>query len=160
LGFFGTKLLSIFALFPVALVHCGFLCFAAILRFPVIGQALTALIPPGSGFPDSLCYIGSNSTYCKVVGKIKGNDDDVVSGKAYTAYSYLSFQGDAGNSVTAQCVSEAALTLVFNRDSLPERSDDGFGTPAEILGEALLKRCRETKVRPVLVKTSMNSPIL
>jgi short subunit dehydrogenase-like uncharacterized protein len=62
--------------------------------------------------------------------------------------------------VTAQCVGEAALSLVHNRSELPARSEDGFGTPAELLGPVLLKRLQESKVRAVkVVKTERrNAP--
>ncbi|KAG7360215.1 saccharopine dehydrogenase [Nitzschia inconspicua] len=153
LGYLGTKLASVFALIPMLLLHCSTLMMVGILRLPVIGKKVADLAPPGSGVPDSIVYMGSNSTYCKVHSTHEGGKEEV-------AYSYLKFEGDAGNAVTAQCVSEAALTLVFNRDDLPMRSEDGFGTPAEILGDALLRRFRAAKVRPVVVKTSIGAPIL
>ena len=150
LGYSFTKVVSVFALMQFL-----FMLVAAILRLPVVGKRLAdAVVPPGSGVPDALCEMGSNAVYVKMDATSK---DD---GKSYTAYSYLSFQGDAGNTVTAQCVSEAALVLVFDRDKLPPRSDDGFGTPAEILGDCLLKRFQETKVRPVTIKASIDAPIL
>jgi hypothetical protein len=49
------------------------------------------------------------------------------------------------------------MALVLDRDILPPRSEDGFGTPAELLGHVLLKRFKETKVRPVEVKTSVRT---
>lgn len=149
LGYLGTKVASIFALFPMIMIHVFTLMMVGVLRLPVIGKKVADLVPPGSGVPDSIVYMGSNSTYCKV-----------QSGNTHVAYSYLKFQGDAGNAVTAQCVSEAALTLVFDKDKLPARSEDGFGTPAEMLGEALLQRFQATKVRPVTVQTSVGTPIL
>lgn len=123
-----------------------------VLRLPVIGTKVASLMPAGSGVPDSLVYMGSNSTYCKV----DGIDGDA----SHTAYAFLKYDGDAGNATTAQCVAESALALVFNRERLPKRSEDGFGTPAEILGNALLQRFQSTKVRPVTVKTSVDAPIL
>jgi short subunit dehydrogenase-like uncharacterized protein len=60
---------------------------------------------------------------------------------------------DPGNYVTAQCVCEAALALVFNKGELPPRSEDGFGTPAELLGFALIRRLKESPVRPVILET-------
>jgi hypothetical protein len=157
MGYVGTKLLSIFALFPMAFVHCSTLLFAGILRLPVIGKKVAKLVPPGSGLPDWLCDMGSNCVYCKVDAVVTDTDGTK---KTHTGYSYLRWQGDAGNAVTAQCISEAALALVYNRDKLPKRSDDGFGTPAELLGDALLERFNETKVRPVEVKGSFDAPIL
>lgn len=155
-GYFFTKLFSIFALFPMAIVLFFVDLGYAILRLPTIGKMLAdTLAPPGSGMPDSLCGIGSNAVYVKIDATTK--DDDP---KTYTAYTYFSFKGDAGNTVTAQCVSEAALVLVFNRDNLPPISEDGFGTPAQLLGEPLLQRLKDTKVRKVIVKESVDSPIL
>jgi short subunit dehydrogenase-like uncharacterized protein len=152
LGYLGTKLASIVVLFPLILVHWCTLIIVGVLRLPVVGKRVANLVPPGSGVPDSFVYMGSNSTYCKVHGKIGD--------QTHVAYCLLKFQGDAGNAVTAQCVSEAALTLVFNRSDLPERSLDGFGTPAELLGDALLHRFGSTNVRPVIVRTSVDAPIL
>lgn len=60
---------------------------------------------------------------------------------------------DPANYATAQCVCEAALALVFNRTELPPRSEDGFGTPAELLGFALIRRLKESPVRPVVLET-------
>jgi hypothetical protein len=152
LGYLGTKLASIFILFPMVMLHCLALMIVGVLRLPVVGKKVANLVPAGSGVPDSLVYMGSNSTYCRV----DGNDGD----SSHAAYSFLKFEGDAGNATTAQSVAESALALVFNRDSLPKRSEDGFGTPAEILGDALLQRFQSTKVRPVTVKTSVAAPIL
>ena len=137
----------------MAIFHWLTLLLLGVLQIPVIGKMLAStLIPAGTGVPDSLVYMGSNSTYCKIDGK----DGDT----AHTSYGFLKFQGDAGNATTAQCVAESALTLVFDRDRLPKRSDDGFGTPAEMLGEALLHRFQSAKARPVTVETSVDSPIL
>jgi short subunit dehydrogenase-like uncharacterized protein len=152
LGYLGTKLASIVVLFPLILVHCFTLVIVGIMRLPVVGKKVANLAPPGSGVPDSYVYMGSNSTYCKAHGKIGD--------QTHVAYCLLKFQGDAGNAVTAQCVSEAALTLLLNRSSLPEHSLDGFGTPAEVLGDALLHRFQSTKARPVIVRTSVDAPIL
>lgn len=99
-----------------------------------------------------LCDIGSNAVYAVATAKSETGDGTVNRG-----YAYLSFQGDAGNLVTAQCVSEAALALVFDREALPTRSEDGFGTPAELLGGCLLKRIRETKVRPVEMNVTVRT---
>jgi hypothetical protein len=161
IGYFFTKLFSIFALFPMAVLLFFVNMSYAILRLPTIGRTLAdAVAPPGSGMPDSLCAFGSNAVYVKIdaVTSTKENTNNNV--KAYTAYTYFSFQGDAGNTVTAQCVSEAALVLVYNRDKLPPRSEDGFGTPAQLLGGPLLQRLKETKVRKVTVTVSIDSPIL
>eukprot|EP00977_Amphora_coffeiformis_P022375 scaffold10856_cov229-Amphora_coffeaeformis.AAC.26 len=56
----------------------------------------------------------------------------------------------------AQCVSEAALALLLDRADLPERSEDGFGTPSELLGNALLlNRLQESPVRHVEFATQV-----
>jgi len=59
----------------------------------------------------------------------------------------------------AQCVSEAALTLLLDRKDLPPRSADGFGTPAELLGKPLLSRLQNTSVRPVDVETNVRKGV-
>lgn len=148
-GFLMTKVLGIMAFLPMVLYQLSILSVVTVLKLPVVGKKIASLIAPaGSGFPDYLCELGGNAVYATVTAE--ANDD---SGKVDRAYAYISFQGDAGNLVTAQCVSEAALGLVFDRSSLPKRSEDGFGTPAELLGKTLLNRFKETKVRPVEVKT-------
>jgi short subunit dehydrogenase-like uncharacterized protein len=150
LGIFWTRMVGILAFFPLALIQMGILCIVAIAKLPVLGKKLANRIAPaGSGPPDAWLELTGNSVYATVTAK-----DDSSGGTVDRGYAYISFKGDAGNLVTAQCVSESALALVFNRDMLPERSEDGFGTPAELLGNALLKRFKETKVRPVEIKTS------
>jgi hypothetical protein len=149
LGFFLTKVAGILAFLPMILIQLSILCMVAVVKMPVVGKKIVSLIAPaGSGSPDFMCELGGNAVYATVTAE--ANDD---SGKVDRGYAYISFQGDAGNLVTAQCVSEAALGLLFDRSSLPKRSEDGFGTPAELLGNVLLNRFRETKVRPVEVKT-------
>jgi hypothetical protein len=114
-----------------------------------MGKWLMNLIaPPGSVYPDYLCAMGSNSAYDMVSTKL---DEGTAIVNCW--YAYLSFQGDAGNTVTAQCLAESALTLIFDRESLPKQSEDGFGTSAELLGMPLFKRFQNCKVRPVEVQT-------
>merc|ERR1711920_222205 len=149
LGFFWARTLGLLGFIPAILFQICLLWTVIIVKIPVIGRAIVNFIAPaGSGVPDFLCEMAKTSVYATATSKVKEN-----SGKVDRGYAYLSRNGDAGNLVTAQCVSECALALVLNRDGLPERSSDGFGTPAEIFGDVLLKRFQECQVRPVQVKT-------
>jgi short subunit dehydrogenase-like uncharacterized protein len=147
LGLYFTRIVGIMALIPMLVLQLGIICMVAVLKAPWIGKKLATIIAPaGSGPPDRFCEMGSNGVYVVVTAKTEYEDSDGIVDRAY---AHISMQGDAGNLVTAQCVSESALALVLNRDELPDRSEDGFGTPAELLGKSLLKRLKETKVRPV-----------
>jgi hypothetical protein len=150
LGFFFSSLLGIMAIFPMVVFQMSLLGFCVFAKLPWIGKRfLNWLAPPGSGYPDYLCKSGSTSVYATATAK----PEYEAWGKVDRAYTFMSFKGDAGNFVTAQCCCESALALVFNRNELPERSSDGFGTPAELLGKVLLKRFRENRVRPVEIST-------
>lgn len=72
----------------------------------------------------------------------------------------LKFTGDPSNFETAQFVCEAALALVFNLKELPINSEDGFGTPVEMLGDVLLNRLTDTTVRPALVVTDARKDVV
>lgn len=149
LGFFGTRLASIFALIPSLFVQASILLSMAILKTPFLGKFLCDYFaPPGSGAPDWMVDIGSCATYVEV-----STSPDPQTGTIHRGYAHLAFQGDPGNAATAQCVCESALALLLNREDLPPNSLDGFGTPAEILGAALLKRFQNAKARPVTVST-------
>lgn len=64
------------------------------------------------------------------------------------------------NTITDTCsVCESALALVFNKKTLPRRSEDGFGSPAEIFGNVLVKRFRQSKVRPVDVQINVRTDV-
>jgi hypothetical protein len=147
LGFKWTRTFSIFALFPMIGLHICMLAVAGLFRVPKLGKRLAQfLAPPGSGAPDWLVNLGSCSVYAVVTARqASGNLVD-------RGYAYLSFQGDPGNAVTAQCVCEAALTLLLDRDKLPPKSIDGFGTPSELLGSALLERFQKCSIRPITIK--------
>lgn len=133
------------------ILELAVLPFVAIFRLPKVGKAIVDyLAPPGTGAPDWTVRMGSCSVYT-VVTAPTSSDDNVNRG-----YAHISFEGDPGNAVTAQCVCESALALLLERDSLPPKSIDGFGTPAELLGPALLKRFRNAKVRPVQIHTTAN----
>lgn len=155
LGYRFTRMLGILSLLPVLAIQFTMWCSIALLLIPYVGKkVMDILMPPGRGAPDWMVNLGSNSVYVVVTrSKTKDqvdDDRDLVD----RGYAHITFQGDAGNAVTAQCVCESALALVFNKDSLPERSEDGFGTPAQLLGPVLMKRFHETKVRPVSIVTS------
>jgi short subunit dehydrogenase-like uncharacterized protein len=150
-GFLMTSQLGFISLLPALLTQLGLLLFFLVLKIPVIGRAIVdRLLPAGAGPSDQMCRAGVAEVYAEVIGPV-----DAKTGRVDKANCFLAFDGDPGNWVTAQCVSESALALVLNRDELPPRSQDGFGTPAELLGGVLLKRLKETKVRPIVVQTSV-----
>lgn len=150
LGFRGTTQLQTFSFIPAVLTYLGILLGVFILRLPFIGPlALRLMGGAGSGPSDSMCAGGKAEVYAEVRGPVHAG-----TGKVDKANCFLKFKGDPGNMVTAQCVSEAALTLLLEEEEdLPKRSKDGFGTPAELLGAALLRRLRTSPVRPVQVVT-------
>jgi len=153
LGFFWTRVVNIFAFLPVLFMMLASLPFIAIFRLPKVGKTIVDyLTPPGSGAPDWMVEIGNCSVYAVATAPASSDDKGVVD----RGYAYLAFEQDPGNAVTAQCVCESALALLLERDSLPPKSVDGFGTPSELLGSALLKRFRNTKIRPVKVYTTAN----
>jgi len=122
-----------------------------ILKIPIVGKFLCDyLAPPGSGAPDWLVDLGSCATYVEVIS----SDSSTKNGTVNRGYAHLSFLGDPGNAVTAQCVCESALALLLDEKNLPPNSLDGFGTPAELLGDALLNRFRKTSIRPVKLHTT------
>lgn len=147
LGYLATTHMNVLTVIPAAISMIAVSCVFAILKLPVIGRALANwLIPPGTGCSDQSCRTGYAHVYAEVA--TAPND----AGGSDKASCLVKFKGDPGNWVTAQCVSEAALTLLLNRDDLPSRSKDGFGTPVELLGEPLLHRLQNTSVRPVVVE--------
>lgn len=130
-----------------------------ILKTPKVGQFLCdSLAPPGTGAPDWLVNMGSCAVYVEVTSR--ANEESTSTGTVSTpgtvnkGYAHLAFQGDPGNAVTAQCVVEAALALLLDHAKLPPNSLDGFGTPAELLGPALIQRFRQTTIRPVKLTTT------
>lgn len=150
-GFRMTAQLGTISLVPAFLTLAALGVSFLVLKLPVIGQFLVnRLVPPGSGMPDQMCRAGYAEVYAEVVGP-----KNPVTGLVDKANCFIAFEGDPGNWVTAQCISESALALVLNREELPPRSEDGFGTPVELLGGVLLKRLKETKVRPIVSQTSV-----
>ena len=157
LGFFWTRMASIFALLPMLFVQMSIALCLGILKIPMVGKFLCdRLAPPGSGAPDWLVNMGSCGVYVEVSTAPRRTDGGNTAGVVVVdkGYAHLDFAGDPGNAVTAQCVVESALTLWLDQDSLPPKSLDGFGTPAELLGSALLKRLQKSTVRPVNLTTN------
>jgi short subunit dehydrogenase-like uncharacterized protein len=149
-GFRWTRTMGVYSVIPALIFQACLYGLVLLFLLPVIGKKLAdLLLPPGTGAPDSVLDSGHAQVYAEVT--TKAQDDKVDRGTCF-----ISFQGDPGNLVTAQCVGEAALSLVHNRSELPDRSEDGFGTPAELLGLVLLKRLQESKVRVVKVVTTVN----
>mmetsp|Transcript_789 Transcript_789/g.1045 ORF Transcript_789/g.1045 Transcript_789/m.1045 type:complete len:472 (-) Transcript_789:202-1617(-) len=149
-GFKYSTHLKAFSVIPVLITQLAILIGITILKLPVIGIWLAhQLFPMGTGPKDEECQNGFVEVYAEVEGL---PDKD---GKVDKANCFLKFKGDPGNWVTAQCVSEAALCLLHDRDSLPTNSLDGFGSPAELLGNCLLDRLRKSKVRPVHCRTNV-----
>jgi short subunit dehydrogenase-like uncharacterized protein len=159
LGYKWTRTLGLFSILPGLIFQFVLFVSMGIFMIPILGKKLAdVLLPPGSGVPDSLldsCYA---DVYAEVTAAHSSTENATDS--VDRASCFISFEGDPGNLVTAQCVSEAALCLVYNRNELPSRSEDGFGTPAELLGPVLLKRLEESKVRKVKIVTRvhLNSP--
>ncbi|CAJ1962971.1 unnamed protein product [Cylindrotheca closterium] len=154
-GFVWTRVLGIMGFIPAICMQLVLFATIALLKMPYLGKAIADfLTPPGSGVPDSISALGTTAVYATVTSDVKD-----LSGKVDRGYAYLSFKGDAGNWTTAQCICESAFCLIFDKDSLPKRSEDGFGTPAEIFGDVLIKRFKETKVRPVDVQINVRTDV-
>jgi short subunit dehydrogenase-like uncharacterized protein len=147
-GFRGTAQLQTFSLIPAVMTQFGMIATLVLLKLPLLGALLIKyFMPPGSGASDAACAGGYAEVYAEVSGPVKKN------GKVDKANCFLKFKGDPGNWVTAQCVSESALALLLDKEELPKRSEDGFGTPSELLGPVLLKRLKESRVRPIELAT-------
>jgi len=149
LGIDRTIAFGHFSTIPSLFVLGAIMMGGLMIKLPIIGDfILNFVAPPGSGASDKMCENGHAAVYAEVKAPLEGQP-----GQMACANAYMSFEGDPGNWVTAQTVTESALSLLLQRKELPPRSKDGFGTPAELLGTVLLKRLTETKVRPVIVKT-------
>ena len=155
-GFKFTTRLGTLSIIPALVTQIGALAGMAVLRLPILGRFLANwLAPAGSGASDDSLRTGYVEVYAEVTSTVSEDD----SSTAHKANCFLKFEGDPGNMVTAQCVSEAALTLLYNRDELPPRSKDGFGTPAELLGMPYLKRLQNSPIRPVTVETHVRKDV-
>jgi short subunit dehydrogenase-like uncharacterized protein len=149
LGIQKTRKLSILSIIPAVATQLGLMFAVSILKTPFLGKFLADwLFPPGSGSPDSFCKSGFAEVYSEVTTAPNS------SRKVNRANCSIKFEGDPGNWVTAQCVVESALALLLEKDKLPARSKDGFGTPAELLGPVLLNRLQKSSVRPVKIVTN------
>ena len=149
-GFRYSAHLKLFSFIPALFVQAGMLLGIAALKMPLIGQILSKVFfPVGTGPNDDACQSGEAEIYAEVETAADSN------GKVNKSNCFLRFSGDPTNWVTAQCVCESALCLILEKKSLPPKSDDGFGTAAEILGGSLLKRLKNSKVRPVYCSTNV-----
>lgn len=146
-GYKFTTNLSLISIIPAIMTQVFVVLAFIVLKMPVVGKALVNMfMPPGTGSDDRSCKMGYAFVYSEVC--TAPNE----AGACEKANCLVKFQGDPGNWVTAQCVSEAALTLLFHKKDLPPRSEDGFGTPAELLGQPLLNRLQNTTTRPVTIE--------
>ena len=149
-----TCYLNIFSIIPALSYSFALAAMTVTLKMPIVGQKLLDyVLPPGAGTPDWINEMGYSDVYCEVLSV--ANDDSKSKGVVDRGTCRLVFEGDPGNLCTAQCVSEAALTLVHGRDDLPPNSEDGFGTPAQLLGDALLSRLLKSRVRKVTMETKV-----
>lgn len=152
-----SRKLSILSVVPALLILLSITFVSILFKIPYLGELLANwILPPGSGSPDAVNELGRTEVLAIIQGESLSTDGD-NSAKKYPdrASCHIRFEGDPGNLVTAQCAGESALCLVLNRSDLPKRSKDGFGTPAELLGDALLERLSNTKVRPVSIETKV-----
>lgn len=153
-GFQPTSRLMVLSIIPAIVVQIATVVLFVIIKLPIIGAALVdRFIPPGSGPSEESCRNGKAEVYAEVT---TSKDS---AGNIHRANCLMKFKGDPGNYVTSQCLCEAAWCLLLHRNELPPRSDDGFGTPAELLGSVLLKRLMMSKVRPVVVSTSVRQNV-
>lgn len=153
LGFGIMRAMGILSVFPALLFLSVMGVFMSLLKFPYFGKKMVDIIyPPGTGVPDYINKACSCEVYTEVTSKAKS---PTIDGNLDRAAVHMRFKGDAANIVTSQCVGESALALLHNRSELPERSEDGFGTPAELIGVVLLKRFQENKVRKIKIETKV-----
>ena len=149
-----TRYLNVLSVIPALSYSLALAAITATLKIPVVGQKLVDLVvPPGTGTPDWVNEMGYSDVYAEALSPSAGepaNKNLVDRGTCR-----LRFEGDPGNLVTAQCVSEAALALVHNREELPSNSEDGFGTPAQLLGDTLISRLVNSDVRKVTMETTV-----
>jgi short subunit dehydrogenase-like uncharacterized protein len=146
-GFKMTTRMRLVSLVPALIVQIATMIGGLLLKLPFIGSFLIKLLaPPGSGASAEECRQGVTEVYAEVSTAV-----DKATGLVDRANCHMEFTGDPANWVTSQCVSEAALALIMDKDKLPPRSKDGFGTPAELLGTVLYDRLKNSKIRPLMV---------
>ncbi|GAX13196.1 hypothetical protein FisN_17Hh127 [Fistulifera solaris] len=146
-GYKMTTALRMLAIIPVIMIQIGTLLAMLVLWMPYLGTYLVQrLAPPGTGMTEEQCRMGFAKVYAEV-----STAADPVTNVQDRANVMLEFQGDPGNWVTAQCVAESALALLLDKEKLPPKSEDGFGTPAQLLGHVLLYRLQHSSVRPVQI---------
>jgi len=121
-GFRGTAKLPILPCISTFLVHLAILFDVIVLKMPLLGSLLIFILE--KLVSDETRASGQVRVYAEVRDTLGKN------GKADIANALLKFKGDPLNGIKAQCVSEAALVLLLDNADLPERSEDGFGTPA------------------------------
>ena len=149
-GFAGSIQLKALSIIAVVMSQMALILGFFILRLPLLGSWLAhTIFPLGSGMSDESCQNGFVEMYTEVESSTDSSCGGRPTNKVNKANCFLKFKGDPGNWVTAQCVSEAALCLLLDQESLPPKSEDGFGSPTEILGGTLVKRLTNTKIRPV-----------
>ena len=154
-GYKSTRSLGIFSIIPALIQVFVLTVLGCTLALPVIGKKVAdRFFPPGSVCgPEGLNEACYTDVYAEVTTPAAA---PTANGRVDRASCYMGFQGDPGNMTTSQVVCEAALSLLWDRPDLPPRSDDGFGTPAELLGKVLLKRLGATKVRPIKIVTTVH----
>jgi short subunit dehydrogenase-like uncharacterized protein len=150
-GYKLTRMMGIFSIIPVMIYFVTMIFIGFVFGIPLIGKKLAdKCFPPGTGPPD----VFNQSCFTNVYAEVTAQAAAPTAGdRVDRATCYIGFQGDPGNLVTAQLVSESALALLWDRSSLPQSC--GFGTPSELLGKVLLKRLGETKVRPIKITTTV-----
>eukprot|EP00541_Cyclophora_tenuis_P018907 CAMPEP_0116576674 /NCGR_PEP_ID=MMETSP0397-20121206/20667_1 /TAXON_ID=216820 /ORGANISM="Cyclophora tenuis, Strain ECT3854" /LENGTH=205 /DNA_ID=CAMNT_0004105749 /DNA_START=204 /DNA_END=821 /DNA_ORIENTATION=- len=146
---------GIFTIFPGLATLLILSTIMGLVRIPIVGKLLLDwLAPPGTGNTDDFAAKAFSQVYaevvCKAVAPTSPSNVD-------RATCFIDFKGDPNNLVTAQCVCETALCMVSpqSRKELPPRSDDGFGTPAQLMGQVLFQRLQNNKVRPVGIYTTV-----
>jgi len=157
------RFLSLWAV--VVIYYGGFLLAVVLLKLPVMGGLLIkSLESIRQAYSLKQEYADCEGARVEVYAQVEAAPNDSKFDKANCC---LKFFGDAGNWSTAQCVSEAAFCLLFcahpeeqeysrlhhpcrnKHNRLPPRTEDGFGTPAQVLGIQLLNRLVTSPMRPV-----------
>mmetsp|Transcript_4632 Transcript_4632/g.5883 ORF Transcript_4632/g.5883 Transcript_4632/m.5883 type:complete len:470 (+) Transcript_4632:37-1446(+) len=127
---------------PSLLTLAALFFITCLFKLPFVGKKLALwLLPPGTGSPDFINRRG----YAQVRARVETSEKEM-------ATCVMTFEGDPGNLVTAQCVVESALCLLLHKGEL-DKDRVGFGTPVEMFGDILMKRLKESPVRKVDITT-------